>query len=222
MPKLIDRTGQRFGRLLVVEMRSERKGNRVIYLCKCDCGILLDVNSSALVTGNTTSCGCYAAERASALFRKHGSSNNRGQKKTSDEYGVWSNIRQRCGNSKNPSFKDYGRRGIALCAEWNDFNVFLADMGNRPSKNHTIDRIDNDKGYSKANCRWATRVEQNSNKRSSNLLTYQGITKTCAEWERSMGFPEGVIKQRVNSMNWSIERALTTPVQIKQKKMPRT
>lgn len=116
------------------------------------------------------------------------------------EYITWRNIRQRCLNEKNlRDYPLYGGAGIGVCREWSEsFDVFLEDMGKRPGKGYSIDRIDNLKGYSKENCRWATSIEQNNNRRSNRLIDVGGRTLSLAEAERTLGLPRGRIKGRLN------------------------
>lgn len=157
----VDYTGQRFGRLLVTEKASRKtKSGNSIWLCLCDCGKKKEVVSSCLRSGDTTSCGCLQRELMSARTRKHGHSVG----KTSATYNSWASMVFRCANPNYYQFDNYGGRGISVAPEWLDFVQFLADMGERPS-GKTLDRVDNEKGYFKGNCRWATPKEQAANRR---------------------------------------------------------
>jgi DNA-directed RNA polymerase specialized sigma subunit len=128
------------------------------------------------------------------------------------EYRTWQGMKQRCYNKKHPSYKDYGGRGIIVCKEWiNSYDTFIEDMGNKPTKKHTIERIDNSKDYDKENCKWATKIEQSTNRRSSNFITHDGKTLTAAEWSRQTGIDYMTIRNRVKN-GWSHEKAITTPV----------
>ena len=136
--------------------------------------------------------------------RVHG---NHGQSGTV-EYKTWLNIKQRCSDPNHHSYPDYGGRGITICPEWeHDYLAFLAHVGKRPP-GMTIERIENDKGYQPGNVRWAPRVEQNKNRRNVRMLTYNGKTKSVAEWGREVGIGKETIYYRLNQ-GWSIERALT-------------
>ena len=151
---MLDLTGQRFGRL-VVERRSERTGH---WVCRCDCGTVKDVSTGNLRGGYIKSCNCIRREQLSAMRFKHG----RGHEDYT--YRSWVSMRSRCNNSHKKKFEYWGGRGITVCPEWDSFETFLRDMGERP-EGKTIDRIDNDKGYCKENCRWATAKEQRANQR---------------------------------------------------------
>jgi hypothetical protein len=127
------------------------------------------------------------------------------------EFRAWMHMKSRCYNSRTKQYKDYGGRGIAMCEEWkNDFTKFFADMGPKPGKDYSIDRIDNNGHYSPENCRWATRKEQQNNMRSNRLLTVDGITMTIPEWAAHMGLKPKTLKKRVYS-GWSDSDAVKTP-----------
>jgi len=156
MPKFIDRTGARFGRWVVVRYEG---GSR--WTCQCDCGVSRGVQMRDLVSGKSTSCGCYKRDVAGDGRRTHGMTEARA-------YTIWQHMRQRCLNPFNFRYPLYGGRGITICDRWGDFENFYADMGDPPSGT-SIDRIDNMKGYSPDNCRWATQQEQVHNSRSTKL-----------------------------------------------------
>lgn len=126
-------------------------------------------------------------------------------------YRTWRSILNRCTNSNDPTWARYGGAGIKCCDEWMTFDGFYADMGTRP-ENTTIDRIDNKKGYSKENCRWADWIMQNNNKTNNRYLKYNGEEKTVAEWGRYAGLKAKTFKSRIFS-GWSAKRAIETPVQ---------
>lgn len=113
--------------------------------------------------------------------RTHGKTNT-------PEFNVWKHMLSRCHNANNKSFKNYGGRGIAVCDQWRkSFEMFLSDVGPRPSVQHSIERIDNNGNYEAANCKWATRIEQGSNKRNNVMVTIEGVEKTISEWARNYG-----------------------------------
>lgn len=155
--QIIDLTGRTFGRLLVVE-RGENIGGHTAWECECECGSVVLVRYQSLVNGQTKSCGCLRSDIMTATQLKHGHYN-------STTYHSYHSMKARCLNKNHRQFKDYGGRGIKISKYWiNDFGRFLKDMGERPL-GKTLDRIDNNKGYSKSNCKWSTRKEQNNNKR---------------------------------------------------------
>lgn len=155
--KIVNLIGQRFGRLTVVG-RAENIGKQTAWLCLCDCGGSVSVRYRSLAKAETKSCGCLRSEKMKAAKQRHGHYNSR-------TYHSYHSMKARCLNKNHRQFKDYGGRGIGISDRWLDsFENFLADMGERPV-GRTLDRINNDLGYSKSNCRWATREEQNNNKR---------------------------------------------------------
>jgi hypothetical protein len=142
---------------------------------------------------------------------KYGPSGNR----QTPEYKAWAQMKHRCTSPKNPCFGRYGGRGITFCERWGDFANFLADMGPRPSSKHSLDRIDNDRGYEPGNCEWRTRFEQMGNTRRNVYMTHNGETAHIAEWARRMGVGRHTLQCRLYS-GWSTEKTLTTPVQARK------
>lgn len=131
------------------------------------------------------------------------------------EYRVWQTMRLRCHDPKHAAYANYGGRGITVCDRWlNSLENFLADMGPKPTPEHEIDRIDNDKGYCKENCRWVTRKENSRNRRSNRMLEYLGETKTLTEWCEQFDIPRDTVSKRLDA-EWSVADALTTPARIK-------
>ena len=165
-PKL-DLYHQRFGRLCVVECIGVNAQQKAIWFCKCDCGNTTSVTRCHLKSGATVSCGCFGRERRTT----HGDTTHLTQ---SSEHSVWTGMIQRCYNPKNNRYSDYGGRGITVCDSWRrSYTSFLQDMGRRPSAKHSIDRIENNGGYHKDNCHWATSTEQAHNRRPKKLHKFQ-------------------------------------------------
>lgn len=202
--KVKDLTGQRFGRLVVIAESPERKHGRKTWICRCDCGNEITVIDTAI--GKTTnSCGCLRSERAAALNLRHGMHKDR-------LYRIWHNMKERCYNPQHRSFAHYGNRGVKVCKEWyNDFKSFAEwAISNGYTDNLTIDRIDVNGNYCPENCRWITASEQQNNRTDSHFVTYNGQTKTIAEWANCLGVRPGVICGRLRR-GWSEELAVSTP-----------
>lgn len=198
--------GQRFGRLVLVRLAEpERiiKGKRYYWLCACDCGNEVIVRADKLKSGNTTSCKCVQHSTGAGKGKHNGW--------RSPEYVTWLKMKGRCCNESSDKYAEYGGRGIKVCDRWLDsFPAFLEDMGKKPTPAHTIERIDNDKGYSPENCRWATRKEQQRNRRTCHYLTHDGKTLSIAEWAEVTGIVANTIANRIFN-GWSTEQALTIP-----------
>ena len=214
MSRLIDLTGNRYGRLTVLK-RSENdvSANGIQHrrwLCRCDCGNEVIINGGYLKSGDTKSCGClrvYNGVRNPNY--KHGAS----VKQHSRLYKVWSNMKQRCNNPLNSHYQNYGGRGINVCDEWqSDFSVFAKWANdNGYTEDLTIDRIDVNKGYSPENCRFTSIGVQANNTTRNHYIEYNGQTKTMSEWASEFGIKYSTLRSRINTLGWDIERALTTP-----------
>lgn len=208
MPAMV-RVGDRFGRLTVVEFAFTRNGNKH-WRCGCDCGTERIVHQSSLRAGYTVSCGCRKREAVIVRCTKHGHWTNHGRNGTRT-FHIWWGMIHRCHYPKTTGYANYGGRGIRVCDRWREsFKNFLADMGERPSPDHQIDRIDNDGPYSPDNCRWATRHTQRRNTRSNRLLTFAGKTQCLTDWARELGINKRTLGGRLGH-GWSVERALATP-----------
>ncbi len=207
MSKVLDLTGQRFGRLVAIERSTNSKSGKARWRCECDCGNNIVVFSTSLVRGLTHSCGCLNSEVASVRFSTHRLSESR-------LYETWSGMKKRCYNSNSKSFHAYGGRGIEVCTEWrNDFQKFYEwSMSHGYTDELTIDRIDVNGNYCPDNCRWADKLTQANNCRTNHYLTFNGKTQSIAEWARELGVTDSLLRQRLLKLGWSVERALTTPV----------
>jgi hypothetical protein len=202
---LLDLTGHRYGRLVVRSLSPQRTAEgKARWLCLCDCGATTDVAARNLRSGSVKSCGCHRRERIGNLTKTHGLSKT-------PEAEAWRQMRSRCNNPNHPNYADYGGRGIYVCAEWDSFEQFLADMGQRPTPEHSLDRHpDNDGPYSKANCRWATVTEQNRNTRGNTVLTHHGLSMTVTEWAQHLGLHPQTLCERLK--RWPVQRALAQPL----------
>ncbi|MDW3922226.1 hypothetical protein QI261_00675 [Staphylococcus saprophyticus] len=151
----------KFNRLRPIERVDNIKRGKA-FLCKCDCGNTTIVPLASLKNNRVKSCGCLNSEIQSKFMKEY---NNKHGKSNTAEYRVWKGMRERCNNPKHKQYKDYGGRGIKVCERWNNFSVFLEDMGEKPTKKHQIDRTNNDGNYEPNNCRWVTPSENALNKR---------------------------------------------------------
>lgn len=168
-----DLTGQKF-HMLLVKNYSHRKG-RQYWQCVCDCGVEKSVRKDHLTEGRVKSCGCSREKFLAAANTTHGMYGT-------PEYKSYHGMIERCFNKNNPRYPEWGGRGISVVEEWkSSFENFFADMGFKPDKTYSIERLDNDANYSKANCVWATSTEQNRNRSNTIFLEYKGIVKPLAE-----------------------------------------
>jgi hypothetical protein len=170
-----DNVGKKFNMLKAVSISHRGSNRQWHYLFRCDCGNEKVLRYSAVSSGNTKSCGCFLVENAKSKFTKHGLSKSK-------IYNTWENIIKRCTNKNSPDYSRYGERGISVCVEWLDFNVFLRDVGIPSSKSLTLERIDNDKGYSRENCKWATRRDQARNTRRTVRIEYEANEYSLPEF----------------------------------------
>lgn len=199
-----DFTGQRFGRLTALRLGERTSDRKTRWLCQCACGNTVSVAAAELLNRQPQSCGCLRGEKLQTRNHKHGQSRTL-------EYGIWSTMKSRCQNPKTEEYKNYGGRGIKVCKRWQSFANFFEDMGPRPTLNHSLDRKNNDADYEKSNCCWATRFEQNTNKRTTHLLTFDGETLSVTEWAQRIGMSVSTLYHRVRH-GWKVADALTVPV----------
>ncbi|KKN91286.1 hypothetical protein LCGC14_0221540 [marine sediment metagenome] len=208
MSVLINLIGKRFGRLVVIKRIINNNGKNAKWLCICDCGNETSVLSSHLIRNNIKSCGCLQREMTSVKNTKHGHLKNG---RVSTIYRSWTNMKTRCVNRKYNEYESYGGRGITVCKRWLKFKNFNYDMGKRWKPGLQIDRINNDKGYCKENCRWVTSKINNRNKRKNLYKTHRGKTKLVIEWAKEHDIPYKTLWARLYRYGWSTEKALTTP-----------
>lgn len=264
MGAFVDLTGQRFGRLLVLERGTNDSCGKPRWHCRCDCGQETHVNSSSLRAGRSASCGCRAGLAAASqvqnligerfgrltVISRAGSSNyhaawlchcdcgkskrvlatklRAGQiscgcaignsthghtsKGTSPTYASWKAMIARCTYPSNPAFAYYARNGITIYEHWRKFENFLADMGERPGLEFSIDRYPNKMGnYEPDNCRWATKREQANNRVTNKMFTYEGREMTFAELVRVTGCDKERLRHRLLRAGWSVEEAVNRP-----------
>jgi hypothetical protein len=185
MTAVIDLTNQRFGRWSVLNRTANNKHGRPQWLCQCACGQQKIINGGSLKTGLSQSCGCLQKELITKrsinnkFSHRHGDATH---KNRAPEYAAWSRMHNRCKNSNDRKYKDYGGRGITVCERWESYENFLIDMGRRPSPKHSLDRIDVNGNYEPSNCRWATAKEQVNNRRKIGML----VNFTTAELEAEL------------------------------------
>lgn len=202
-----DLTGKKFERLSVTGMADRSKYKIIHWECACECGNKTEVRTNYLLSGHSRSCGCRTID----VRTTHGMSRTR-------QYRIYKAMIARCYKATTVNFNDYGGRGITVCKEWMEsFEKFWEDMKESYSDALSIDRIDNEKGYSKENCKWSTRNEQNSNTRRNRILELNGEIKTMREWAKSLGVNEKSLSWRIRN-GWSDTDILTTPMTYKNKK----
>ena len=216
MKTLIDLTGHTYCRLTVIGISKQTiPGKPRKWDCLCSCGNTAVVTTAQFRQGGTKSCGCYRHEIATttgygAVKRTHGMTKT-------PEHRSYGAMIQRCENVNHHAYPMYGGRGIKVCKAWREsFETFYKDMGPRPSMEYTLDRYPNKDGnYEPSNCRWATKDEQNFNRRDNTSLTIDGVTLTITEWARKHGLDYNVVSKRIKD-GWDIQKALNEPKRVKK------
>ena len=201
MARIVDLTGKKFGQLLVLQ-ESGRKNRQVLWKCVCDCGKTVLVRGSDLRNGQK-SCGCIAAR---GRKKTHGKSDTR-------MYRIWRGIKERCCNTSSKYYSKYGGIGITVCEQWKDSfeNFYSWSIANGYSDELTIDRIDNSKGYSPDNCRWATYQQQTDNRRCTQVITAYGKSQTLMQWANETGI-------NYTTLWWRIKKGLEPEKALSNKK----
>lgn len=189
MPKKIDLNGQILGRLTVLHEGARDKHGRSTWHCRCTCGTERRISIASLMRG-TKSCGCLQKEATSRMSKKHGLT-------STPEYRTWDHIKTRCLNPNFNDYHNYGGRGITICDRWlNSFENFLADMGERPTPKHSIERNDTNGNYEPSNCSWATHKEQCNNQRRTIKISYNGKIQSLKNWSRELCISYDRIRKR--------------------------
>ena len=200
MLKAVVSPGDKFGRWTVESASSDPlKAD-----CVCACGTRKPVNINNMKRGLTVSCGCFRDEQTCKAKTTHGLTRT-------PEYIAWVGMIQRCTNENYPGHRDYGGRGITVDDSWFNFESFLGDIGLKPSKSHSMDRIDNDGNYCKSNCRWATKSEQCRNQRTTKWVMFRGAKMSLADAADKSGVSYRLLRTRM-SRGWSFDRAISVPV----------
>ena len=200
----VDISNNIYSRLKAIKFIENKKG-RELWLFKCNCGKEKIIRKTHVTSGAIKSCGCLNIEKTT----KHGHGN-----KKDKIYRLWEGLKRRTLNNNFKQYSDYGGRGIFLCQEWcGDFiNFYNWAINNGYKEGLTIERIDNNKGYNEDNCKFATRKEQQRNRRNNVLITYMGETKCLAEWCEIKNIKFSTLRCRLFKYNWSIERALNESI----------
>lgn len=207
MPRLTDLSGMRFGWLTVVHREHAAQSKSVLWRCLCDCGNEVVVSGGNLRSGHTKSCGCYRERVRPTLHKVHGLCRTR-------LYRIYHSMKKRCYNPNSQFYHRYGGRGIDICEEWlNDFTAFYAwALENGYAEGLSIDRIDNDKGYSPQNCRWVDGSTQRRNRADIREISYDGEKMCLSDAAAAAGLSDSAVRARVDRYGWSVEKALTTPL----------
>lgn len=211
MSKKIDITGNKFNRWTVICREDSNVHSQSMWKCLCDCGNIKTVAGFNLKNGASKSCGCLNMEsRHSRAKYKHIPEGT-----SSPEYLSWQGMIKRCNNKNDKFYKDYGGRGIKVCDEWlHDFEIFFRDMGPKPSRKYSIDRINNDGDYGPTNCRWVTTREQSRNTRRNVIIEIDGIILCLADWIERLHIMGNNIHEKIGARlrrGWSPLEALSTP-----------
>lgn len=203
MGRFRDLTGERFGRLLVLQRDGCNKHGQVKWYCECDCGTRKHVLGMCLSRGETQSCGCLHRETTANINKSHGMTRT-------PIYAIWHSMMQRCYDKNIHTFGQYGGRGINVCDKWQQFEGFYEDMGNKPA-GLSLERCDVNGDYTPENVVWADAKTQANNRRSNVILEHAGKKQTMQQWCDELGLKIGTVWARLNR-GWSTDKALTQEV----------
>lgn len=199
MNHIIDISGQKFNSLTAIKPVRKYKSGNTIWLCECDCGNFCEVEGSILRRGKQISCGCYPSERMKKMNTKHNGFGTR-------LYEIWRQMHRRCYGKNTKAYKHYGGRGITICKEWHEYEMFRDwAMQNGYSESLTIDRIDVNDNYCPENCRWATAKEQANNKRNNRRVRFEDEIHTVSEWADIFGVKQTHLWGALSRNGWDIE-----------------
>jgi len=196
--------------LTLIKIIDRKIGSHKVGLYKCDCGKFKEIQTYRVNTGYTKSCGCLRKTNCGLNLIKHKMSNSK-------EFKILQGMKKRCYNKNCKAYKNYGGRGITICDCWlESFENFYRDMGPRPTNKHQIERINNNDGYYKENCKWATPKEESRNKRNNIWITYKNETKILKDWSIILKISYPLLRSRIVNYGWDIERAFTSPTKNKK------
>jgi hypothetical protein len=208
--RTLDLRGQQYGLLTVFEYKGKTSGSRPehIWLCICKCGKQKTIRQNNLRSGHTKSCGCQIHEVNKKLKTTHGM-------KYTSTYSSWCQMKARCCVKNNPSYQNYGARGINVCDRWlKSFEDFLKDMGEKPIGNYSIERINVNGNYELQNCKWATSYEQTRNYRRNIFIEHDGHKLCLSDWADKVGLLKNTLRARLKA-GWPVSKALYTPAKTK-------
>lgn len=201
--KSLDLTGRKYGRWTVIR-KAESTDGRSWFFCQCECGTERNVRGQRLINGGSQSCGCGQKEAVKKCKQRHGESFTK-------LHSVWCAIKTRCYNSENPNYKRYGARGIRVCKEWMEsYEEFAKFVGQPPTAQHSLERIDNNGNYEPGNVRWATKKEQARNRRTNRIVDINGERHCLAEWLEEKGLHKSTFEGRIRR-GWNEQDAILEP-----------
>lgn len=205
--KIVDITGRRYGRVVIERVIFPHPNSIKGAMCECicDCGNRYTRSRETIMAGKTNTCGCLRKENSARALKARAKHGMEGTK----TYSAWRSMKRRCLSKRCKSYPDYGGRGITVCEKWMDFRGFFEDMG-IAQEGMTLERKDNNKGYSKENCVWASQKDQANNKRNTTFITHDGITRSLAQWAEFFGIGRKLLWFRLKR-GWSFEESIARP-----------